>query len=115
MGWNEIAEHFGDYQEFWESNIEKTNSSILFTTAKKFKGLESRVIIVDDIDESSFNDEKKKRNFYVACSRATQFLALVVEGDDAKIKSIAEAIGGPNFAPRGKIAMKTQAALLDLD
>lgn len=94
---------------------EKTNSSILFTTAKKFKGLESRVIIVVDIDESSFNDEKKKRNFYVACSRATQFLALVVEGDDAKIKSIAEAIGGPNFAPRGKIAMKTQAALLDLD
>ena len=94
---------------------EKSNSSILFTSAKKFKGLESRVIIVVDIDEASFNDEKKKRNFYVACSRATQYLSLIVEGDDQKIKSIADAISGPNFAPKGKIAMKTQATLLNLD
>lgn len=94
---------------------EKSNSSILFTTAKKFKGLESRVIIIVDIDESSFNDEKEKRNFYVACSRATQYLSLIVEGDDQKIKSIADVIGGPNFAPKGKIAMKTQATPLRLD
>ena len=94
---------------------EKSNSSILFTTAKKFKGLESRVIIIVDIDESSFNDEKEKRNFYVACSRATQYLSLIVEGDDQKIKSIADVIAGPNFAPKGKIAMKTQATPLRLD
>lgn len=94
---------------------EKSNSSILFTTAKKFKGLESRVIIIVDIDESSFNDEKEKRNFYVACSRATQYLSLIVEGDDQKIKSIADVIGGPNFALKGKIAMKTQATPLRLD
>ena len=94
---------------------EKSKSSILFTTAKKFKGLESRVIIIVDIDESSFNDEKEKRNFYVACSRATQYLSLIVEGDDQKIKSIADVIAGPNFAPKGKIAMKTQATPLRLD
>lgn len=86
-----------------------------FTTAKKFKGLESRVIIIIDIDETSFSDEKKKRNFYVACSRATQYLSLIINGDDQKIKSIADAIGGPPFAPKGKIAMKTQAAVVDLD
>ena len=94
---------------------EKSKSSILFTTAKKFKGLESRVIIIVDIDESSFNDEKEKRNFYVACSRATQYLSLIVEGNDQKIKSIADVIAGPNFAPKGKIAMKTQATPLRLD
>lgn len=94
---------------------EKSNSSILFTTAKKFKGLESRAIIIIDIDETSFSDEKKKRNFYVACSRATQYLSLIINGDDQKIKSIADAIGGPPFAPKGKIAMKTQAAVVDLD
>lgn len=94
---------------------EKSNSSILFTTAKKFKGLESRVTIIVDIDEASFNDEKKKRNFYVACSRATQYLLLVVDGDDQKVKSIADCISGPNYTPKGKIAMKTQAALLNLD
>ena len=94
---------------------EKSNSSILFTTANKFKGLESRVIIIIDIDEASFSDEKKKRNLYVACSRATQYLSLIINGDDQKIKSIADAIGGPPFAPKGKIAMKTQAAVVDLD
>lgn len=94
---------------------EKSNSSILFTTAKKFKGLESRVIIIVDIDEASFNDEKRKRSFYVACSRATQYLSLIVEGDDQKIKSIADAIAGPNFASKGKIAMKTQTTLLNFD
>lgn len=92
---------------------EKSNSSILFTTAKKFKGLESRVIIVIDIDETCFNDERKKRNFYVACSRATHFLSLIIDGDDAKFKCIADAIGGANFAPKGKIAMKTQAVVID--
>ena len=87
----------------------------LFTTAKKFKGLESRFVIVVDIDEFCFNDECKKRDFYVACSRATQYLCLIVDGDDEKLKNIAEMIKGPNFAPKGKIAMKTQAEVLRLD
>lgn len=65
---------------------ERTNSSVMFTTASKFKGLESRVIIIVDIDENSFTDEERKRLFYVACSRATQRLALIINGDDSKIK-----------------------------
>jgi len=94
---------------------EKSNSSVLFTTAKKFKGLESRSVIIIDIDESSFSNEKKKRDFYVACSRATQNLSLIISGDDAKLKDIADAIGGTaHFAPKGKIAMKTQANIIDL-
>lgn len=94
---------------------EKLNSSILFTTAKKFKGLESRAVIVIDIDKSCFSDEVKKRDFYVACSRATQYLSLVINDDDEGLKNIASAIGGPNFAPKGKIAMKTQSEILNLD
>ncbi len=94
---------------------ERSNSSIFFTTARKFKGLESRVVIIIDIDETCFDNEKNKRNFYVACSRATQHLSLIINGDDQKIKRIADAIGGPPFAAKGKIAMKTQATILDLD
>lgn len=94
---------------------EKSNSSVLFTTAKKFKGLESRAIIIVDIDEDSFRDERRKRDFYVACSRATQYLSLIVKGDDEKIKAIANAIGGNvHFAPKGKIAMKTQSKIIDI-
>lgn len=95
---------------------EKTNSSILFTTASKFKGFESRVVIIVDIDESSFADEEKKRMFYVACSRATQYLNLFINGDEQKIKAIADTIDSRgHFAAKGRIAMKTQAKLLELD
>lgn len=95
---------------------EKTNLSILFTTASKFKGLESRVVIIVDIDESSFTDEENKRLFYVACSRATQYLNLFINGDEEKINSIADAANGKShFAAKGRIAMKTQAKVLDLD
>lgn len=95
---------------------EKTNSSILFTTTSKFKGLESRVVIIVDIDESSFADEEKKQMFYVACSRATQYLNLFINGDEQKIKAIADTIDSRgHFATKGRIAMKTQAKLLELD
>lgn len=94
---------------------EKSNSAVLFTTSRKFKGLESRAIIITDIDESCFNNDEKKRNFYVACSRATQHLALFVNADDEQVKAMADAINSRSkFAARGRIAMKTQAKILEL-
>lgn len=93
---------------------ERSNSAVFFTTSKKFKGLESRVIIIVDIDETCFRDEEKKRNFYVACSRATQKLSLFVNADDSQIKAMGDAISNNRFAAKGKIAMKTQAKILDL-
>ena len=95
---------------------EKTNSSVMFTTASKFKGLESRVVIITDIDINCFVNEEKKRNFYVACSRATQRLALFVNGDEGDIKAMADAINAKShFAAKGRVAMKTQAQILSLD
>lgn len=94
---------------------EKSNSAVLFTTSKKFKGLESRVVIIVDIDEGCFNDDEKKRNFYVACSRATQKLALFVNADDKEIQAMSDAISKNRFAAKGKIAMKTQARILELN
>lgn len=94
---------------------EQNNDSIMFTTAIKFKGLESRVIIIIDIDESAFINEEKKRVFYVACSRATQRLSLFINADEYEVKRIADSIGGvKRFAPHGKIIMKTQAQLMEL-
>lgn len=94
---------------------EKNNSSVLFTTAIKFKGLESKVVIIIDIDETSFANDEKKRVFYVACSRATQCLSLFINVDEDGVKRIADSIGGgKRFAPHGKIIMKTQSQLLEL-
>ena len=52
----------------------------------------------------------------MACSRATQRLALIVNGDELKIKNIADAINSKShFAAKGRVAMKTQATILPLE
>ena len=92
----------------------KNNSSVFYTNVYKFKGLESSVIIIVDIDKNCFVNDEKKRAFYVACSRATQRLALYINGDETEVKNIADAISNSRFAPQGKIAMKTQASIMEL-
>lgn len=94
---------------------ERNNKSVFYTTAKKFKGLESKVIIITDIDESCFSDEKQKRAFYVACSRARHRLALFIDGNDEKIKNIANAAAKGMFSAKGKILMKTKTVIFDDD
>ena len=52
----------------------REDNSIFFTTSKKFKGLESNIIIVVDFNPKLYNDEIYKRNLYVSLSRARQKL-----------------------------------------
>lgn len=87
-------------------------NGILFTTARKYKGLENKVIIINDVDKSDFENDAKKRLFYVACSRATQRLSIIIDGSDENVNSIANAINiGGNLLPKGKIAIKTKAKI----
>lgn len=58
------------------SSYEK-DESILFTTAKKFKGLESNAIIVIDFDVDKYVDLEYKKNLYVSFSRAKQRLSIL--------------------------------------
>lgn len=53
------------------------SNEILFTTARKFKGLESDIVIVVDFDKNSFSSLEDKRLFYVATSRAKHYLDIV--------------------------------------
>ena len=50
---------------------------ILFTTARKYKGLESDVVIIIDIDKNTFKDDTEKRVLYVGASRAKHFLSYI--------------------------------------
>lgn len=50
---------------------------ILFTTARKFKGLESDVIFIIDIDKDTFDSDSNRMVFYVASSRAKSQLELI--------------------------------------
>ena len=51
---------------------------IKFTTCRKFKGLESDVIIVVDIDKSTFNDAQGEQLMYVGTSRARYKLSCII-------------------------------------
>mgnify|MGYP004502095031 CR=1 FL=1 len=61
----------------FEINHESNDSGIFFTTSKKFKGLESNIIIVIDFDASQYNDYEYMKNLYVSLSRARQRLSLI--------------------------------------
>ena len=87
---------------------ERNNKNVFYTTAKKFKGLESKVVIITDIDESCFTDDAQKRVFYVACSRAMHKLALFVSGNDDDIKNIGKSIKDLKMSAKGNILTKTR-------
>lgn len=87
---------------------------VLFTTARKYKGLENKVIIITDIDEKCFSVPAIKNVFYVACSRATYHLTLVINGTKEEISRIADKIEGSSFSPQGKIMSKTKTSVLKL-
>ena len=95
---------------------EMDNENILFTTSKKFKGLESNVVILIDLDENTFIDEGKKRNFYVAASRAKQILDIVVIASKEEIDNIAEHINDVNNKNSiAKIAIKLKVKPVNLE
>lgn len=51
--------------------------AILFTTSRKFKGLEASVIILIDVDLETFSNIEQRRVFYVGASRAKNSLDIV--------------------------------------
>lgn len=73
------------------------NSNVLFTTARKFKGLEADAIIIIDADTETFADEEGKRLFYVGASRAKHYLDIVFVGGKAELEDIVSKIGDKKY------------------
>ena len=73
-------------------NLEK--KGILFTTARKYKGLESDVVIVIDIDKNTFEDEVERRVFHVAISRAKVYLSCIARLNKTEQMDICEKLTG---------------------
>jgi len=67
---------------------------ILFTSARKFKGLESAVIIIIDVDASSFESLEMRNRFYVAASRARDFLDIMTVLDSGDLQLLNSALTG---------------------
>lgn len=84
---------------------------ICFTTVRKFKGLEARVIFVVDLALAELADSDFLQRLYVGCSRARDELHLFVQGcDDTSIKVVIGAVQpGTKLIPN----RKNLAKLLD--
>ena len=83
----------------------RSSNEILFTTSRKFKGLESSAVIVIDLNKKTLSNKIEKNNFYVATSRARQKLTILVAENE--IESIASEIDDIKLTNNvGKIALK---------
>ena len=80
---------------------EQSDGRILFTTVRKFKGLEADVVICVDVDTMTFETERNRNAFYVGSSRAKLFLeVLSVLPSDSEVISMANSISGSNVRNR---------------
>lgn len=75
----------------------RSNSNVLFTTARKFKGLEADAIIIVDTDADTFADEESKRLFYVGSSRAKHYLDIVFVGNKTDLEKMVAPINDKKY------------------
>lgn len=85
--------------EQYQAICDTSTSSVRITTVHRSKGLEWPVVVIPRLCETLFPHERKnqptdmqseRRLFYVAVTRATRYLVLVVPSDDLLERSIAE-------------------------
>lgn len=81
----------------------RNEQEIMFTTARKFKGLEADVIIIVDVDRTTFLDDEDRRIFYVGTSRAKHYLDIMFFGNEVELSALANAIDQKNI---GKNALR---------
>ena len=83
---------------------EMEGEGVLFTTVRKFKGLEADAIIIIDMDGNTFTNDESKRLFYVGCSRAKHQLDIVFVGSEDALKNAGKGLTDQIF-PNAKIGI----------
>ncbi len=71
-----------------DSKYKYKRGYIKFTTCRKFKGLESDVIIVVDIDKNMFDDDQCEQIMYVGTSRARYKLTCIANMTESDCESL---------------------------
>jgi superfamily I DNA and RNA helicase len=78
----EATEHSSLRDSQWSGSIPVSQDygdpALCFTTIRKFKGLETKVLILVDIRLEQLSDPDYRRMFYVGCSRAVHELHIVL-------------------------------------
>lgn len=101
----------GDYEI---KSSENDRGDILFTTSKKYKGLESNVVILVDFNSNIMNKEKLTRLFYVSTSRARQKLDIYYLNENNDIQMLADGIEG-NQNPFIKVSKLFKVRIIELE
>jgi hypothetical protein len=65
----------------------------LFTTVRKFKGLEADVVIIVDISKATFLNDTYRRTFYVGASRAKHHLDIIFQGNEDELSDFSASLG----------------------
>lgn len=78
----------------YDISHEKIEGKLLFTTAKKFKGLESNIVIIVDFNSDVIATDELTRLFYVSTSRARQLLDIFYYNINDDIKLLSDKIDG---------------------
>lgn len=89
----------------------KDKGKILYTSARKFKGLESDIVFLVDISSETFIDEEQKRLFYVGASRAKHRLYIVPTVDVVEEKKMIRAITNNKSVKRIEIMRSLKVTL----
>lgn len=97
----------------YELSRDINSSGILFTSARKYKGMEASVVILIDVDEKTFDSEEGRRVFYVGASRARHYLDIFAIIKDDQIPCFAEAVTGKKTKnPKAAIGSKLKVKIM---
>ncbi len=98
----------------WFSDINSVNDipiksdfstdGILFTTVRKFKGLEAKAVMIIDVSIRALTHPEKQRLAYVGCSRAKHLLSIAIYDDtnSAELGDCLRRINSSRNVPKNK-------------
>lgn len=98
----------------YDISHEKIEGKLLFTTAKKFKGLESNIVILVDFNSDVIATDELTRLFYVSTSRARQLLDIFYYNINDDIKLLSDKIDGDQN-PFVKISKMFKVRINEID
>ena len=78
----------------------KQLNKVLFTTVRKFKGLEADVIICVDVDEKTFSNDENCSLFYVGTSRAKTWLDIMTLSAPENLAQVISKDAAPRKRPQ---------------
>lgn len=84
----------------------KQANKVLFTTVRKFKGLEADVVICIDVDATTFSDEINRNLFYVGSSRAKTWLDILTTTSQECLATAITGVDMPRKRPQAVKAVR---------